>query len=69
MTEKAIPKTRLRIFYEAPLQAHAIRNWIAGHPRIVLPIGMWRGVVAWATATEQCILVQPLFYSVVCHTP
>jgi hypothetical protein len=45
MTEKAIPKTRLRIFYEAPLQAHAIRNWVAGHPRIVLPIGKWRGVV------------------------
>ncbi|KAI6043026.1 RNA12 protein-domain-containing protein [Pisolithus marmoratus] len=30
--------TRLHTAYERPLQAHAIRDWITGHPRIVLPI-------------------------------
>ncbi|KAG8884079.1 mitochondrial escape protein 2 [Tulasnella sp. 331] len=31
-------KTRLSIAYEAPIQAHAIRDWMSAHPRIVLPI-------------------------------
>ncbi|KAI6116935.1 RNA12 protein-domain-containing protein [Pisolithus croceorrhizus] len=30
--------TRLLTTYERPLQAHAIRDWITGHPRIFLPI-------------------------------
>ncbi|KAF8599618.1 hypothetical protein BDV93DRAFT_526000 [Ceratobasidium sp. AG-I] len=30
--------TRLSVFYERPLKEHAIRNWLASHPRIVLPI-------------------------------
>ncbi|KAI6151037.1 RNA12 protein-domain-containing protein [Pisolithus tinctorius] len=30
--------TRLQAAYERPLQAHAIRDWMTGHPRIVLPI-------------------------------
>ncbi|KAL4065316.1 RNA12 protein-domain-containing protein [Scleroderma citrinum] len=30
--------TRLFTAYERPIQAHAIRDWITGHPRIVLPI-------------------------------
>lgn len=29
---------RLRIFYENPLKAHYIRDWISNHPRIALPI-------------------------------
>ncbi|KAG1842665.1 RNA12 protein-domain-containing protein [Suillus subalutaceus] len=30
--------TRLRTIYQRPIQAHAIRDWLASHPRIVLPI-------------------------------
>jgi hypothetical protein len=30
--------SRLRIYYERPLKAHAVRDWISGHPRIALPI-------------------------------
>ncbi|KAH0830288.1 RNA12 protein-domain-containing protein [Lanmaoa asiatica] len=30
--------TRLQILYQRPIQAHAIRNWLTSHPRIVLPI-------------------------------
>ncbi len=42
LAEKAVPRTRLRIFYEAPIQAHAVRDWMSSHPRIVLPISGWR---------------------------
>lgn len=35
---KSLARTRLRLFYERPLKAHAIRTWISGHPRISLPI-------------------------------
>ncbi|WWC69163.1 uncharacterized protein I206_103099 [Kwoniella pini CBS 10737] len=37
-TSSAIPKSRLRIYYERPLKAHAIRDWISAHPRIALPV-------------------------------
>ncbi|EGO21697.1 hypothetical protein SERLADRAFT_362954 [Serpula lacrymans var. lacrymans S7.9] len=30
--------TRLHAIYQPPIQAHAARDWITGHPRIVLPI-------------------------------
>lgn len=30
--------TRLRTVYQRPIQAHAIRDWLTSHPRIVLPI-------------------------------
>ncbi|KAF9262196.1 exonuclease [Marasmius fiardii PR-910] len=30
--------TRLRCVYQDPIQPHVIRDWIAGHPKIVLPI-------------------------------
>jgi len=30
--------TRIRAAYEQPIHAHAIRSWIAGHPKIVLPL-------------------------------
>lgn len=30
--------TRLRTAYQHPIQAHAIRDWLTSHPRIVLPI-------------------------------
>ncbi|KAG2149305.1 RNA12 protein-domain-containing protein [Suillus clintonianus] len=30
--------TRLRTVYQHPIQAHAIRDWLTSHPRIVLPI-------------------------------
>ncbi|OCF71499.1 exonuclease [Kwoniella mangroviensis CBS 8886] len=33
-----IPKSRLRIYYERPLKAHAIRDWISAHPRLALPV-------------------------------
>lgn len=29
--------SRLRIYYERPLKAHYIRDWISAHPRIALP--------------------------------
>ncbi|KAF5330523.1 hypothetical protein D9619_005680 [Psilocybe cf. subviscida] len=31
-------KTRLRVDFQKPLQAHAVRDWISGHPKIVLPV-------------------------------
>nr|XP_018263526.1 exonuclease [Kwoniella dejecticola CBS 10117]OBR85684.1 exonuclease [Kwoniella dejecticola CBS 10117] len=37
-SSSTIPKSRLRIFYERPLKAHAIRDWISAHPRIALPV-------------------------------
>ncbi|KIJ60595.1 hypothetical protein HYDPIDRAFT_32020 [Hydnomerulius pinastri MD-312] len=30
--------TRLQTVYQRPIQAHAIRDWLTAHPRIVLPI-------------------------------
>lgn len=30
--------TRLKTVYQRPIQAHAIRDWLTSHPRIVLPI-------------------------------
>ncbi|KAG2158089.1 RNA12 protein-domain-containing protein [Suillus bovinus] len=30
--------TRLRTVYQRPIQAHAIRDWLTSHPKIVLPI-------------------------------
>ncbi|KAG0706364.1 RNA12 protein-domain-containing protein [Suillus ampliporus] len=30
--------THLRTVYQRPIQAHAIRDWLTSHPRIVLPI-------------------------------
>ncbi|WVF71877.1 hypothetical protein IAT40_006687 [Kwoniella sp. CBS 6097] len=33
-----IPKSRLRLYYERPLKAHAIREWISSHPRLALPV-------------------------------
>jgi hypothetical protein len=29
---------RLRTAYQKPIEAHVIRDWISGHPRIVLPV-------------------------------
>ncbi|KIS00931.1 exonuclease [Cryptococcus deuterogattii 2001/935-1] len=37
-TDKPIPLSRLRLFYERPLKAHALRDWISSHPRLVLPV-------------------------------
>lgn len=28
----------MRLYYERPLKAHAIRDWISAHPRLALPI-------------------------------
>ncbi|WVQ78611.1 hypothetical protein IAT38_000697 [Cryptococcus sp. DSM 104549] len=33
-----ITTSRLRLYYERPLKAHAIRDWIAAHPRLALPV-------------------------------
>ncbi|KAK8869527.1 hypothetical protein IAR55_000093 [Kwoniella newhampshirensis] len=33
-----IPLSRLRLYYERPLKAHAIRDWIGAHPRIAIPV-------------------------------
>ena len=30
--------TRLATLYEKPIRAHAVRDWISGHPRIVIPV-------------------------------
>ncbi|KIM49011.1 hypothetical protein M413DRAFT_438171 [Hebeloma cylindrosporum] len=37
-TSPTAAKTRLRTHYQQPLQAHAIRNWMSSHPKIMLPI-------------------------------
>ncbi|WVR05410.1 hypothetical protein IAU60_002425 [Kwoniella sp. DSM 27419] len=37
-SSSTIPKSRLRLYYERPLKAHAIRDWISGHPRLALPV-------------------------------
>ncbi|KAJ9121916.1 hypothetical protein QFC24_004498 [Naganishia onofrii] len=37
-SQATIPRTRLRLFYERPIKAHAVRTWISSHPRIVIPI-------------------------------
>ncbi|KAG8903451.1 mitochondrial escape protein 2 [Tulasnella sp. 403] len=37
-TTGAPTKTRLSFTYDTPIQAHAVRNWLTSHPRIVLPI-------------------------------
>ncbi|RXK35460.1 hypothetical protein M231_07272 [Tremella mesenterica] len=37
-SDPSIPLSRLRIYYERPLKAHAVRDWISGHPRIALPV-------------------------------
>ena len=34
----SITLSRLRLYYERPLKAHAFRDWISGHPRIALPV-------------------------------
>ncbi|KAF8078176.1 RNA12 protein-domain-containing protein [Lyophyllum atratum] len=31
-------KTRLRTTYQRPVQAHAIRDWMSNHPKIMLPL-------------------------------
>ncbi|ORY30013.1 RNA12 protein-domain-containing protein [Naematelia encephala] len=33
-----ITLSRLRLYYERPLKAHAVRDWISAHPRIALPV-------------------------------
>jgi hypothetical protein len=33
-----IDKTRLRTSFVPPVQAHIIRDWVAKHPRIVIPV-------------------------------
>lgn len=30
--------TRLHVGFERPIKAHAVRDWISGHPRLVLPV-------------------------------
>lgn len=36
--KNALSLTRLRIYYQDPLKAHAIRDWISAHPRLALPV-------------------------------
>lgn len=31
-------KTRLRMGYQQPIQAHVIRDWMSSHPKIMLPL-------------------------------
>ncbi|KAF5391771.1 hypothetical protein D9757_001714 [Collybiopsis confluens] len=33
-----VDSTRLRISYAYPIEAHVVREWVANHPRIILPI-------------------------------
>lgn len=33
-----IDNTRLRTSFVPPVQAHIIRDWVAKHPRIVIPV-------------------------------
>lgn len=34
----APPRTRIRTAYQPAVQAHAIRDWLAKHPKIVFPV-------------------------------
>ena len=50
--------TQLQTAYERPIRAHAIRDWITGHPRIVLPIlffflGTLTYTVRWSVSSEN----------------
>ncbi|TFK42802.1 RNA12 protein-domain-containing protein [Crucibulum laeve] len=35
---KSVTRTRLRASYQKPIQAHAIRDWMSSHPKIMLPL-------------------------------
>lgn len=52
-------KTRLRTQYQQPLQAHAIRNWMSSHPKIMLPIIVF--LLGTLTYTVRSCLVQGLY--------
>ena len=32
-----VATTRLRIYYDRPLKAHVIRDWMSSHPRLMIP--------------------------------
>ncbi|KAK2467090.1 hypothetical protein APHAL10511_001348 [Amanita phalloides] len=36
----ATSKTCFRMEYQKPIQAHVIRSWLSGHPRIVIPLAV-----------------------------
>ncbi|KAG8967252.1 mitochondrial escape protein 2 [Tulasnella sp. 419] len=47
-------KTRLNFTYERPIKAHAVRDWLTSHPRIVLP------VVAFLLGTLTYTIFDPI---------
>lgn len=49
--------TRLALGFERPLKAHAIRDWIAGHPRIVVPVVVF--LFGTLTYTVHCFVSIP----------
>ena len=49
--------TKLKTGYARPFQAHVFRNWIAGHPKIVLPIVVFLlGSVTYAVRIRNVIV-------------
>jgi hypothetical protein len=64
---QASASTRLKAAYEQPLRANVIRNWLSGHPKIVLPVIVFllgtltytvRFGSAYATATKFDLMLQ-----------
>ena len=46
--------TKLRTGYAQMIQAHMVRNWIAGHPKIMLPIVVFLlGGLTYAVRTKM----------------
>jgi len=60
VTPPAIPRTRLRLFYERPLKAHAFRDWLASHPRLTIPaVAFLIGTLSYTVSGNElsCVIV------------
>lgn len=60
-------KTILRTTYQAPVQAHAVRDYIGSHPRIFLPVLFFLlGTLTYTVrARSVCLLNRPSELTVV----
>lgn len=48
--------SRLRLYYQHPLKAHAVRDWISGHPRLVLPVlAFILGTLSYTVSNERSL--------------
>ena len=48
----ASSSTRLNTVYERPLKAHAVRDWLTSHPRLVIPVVVF--LIGSITYTVTC---------------